>query len=318
MIKDPDLLRTAAVLLSTLVLISCGLDPTASPPSSTSETREEPPAPTLTLSSPSEVTPTPSSPAERPTAAATSDPEEALTLWTTRGILPGKALKIRQGPDSDATVSGLIPAGAVSILAGEEPIPGDQGSWLRVTYRDQSGWAPTEHLARQKGTLPEDIVQHSLQVLELIEDNDLQALTNHIHPSSCLRFSPYPYLQPEDQVVCPPQIRELKSQPEPVLWGRFDGSGKPINMTYGAYYDQFIYDQNYLKAPVIGLNQAVSTGNAPNNIPEVYPGAVFIEYHFPGIDPQYGGLDWRSLRLVYQQIDSTWYLTAIVHGEWTI
>jgi len=28
---------------------------------------------------------------------------------------------------------------------------------------------------------------------------------------------------------------------------------------------------------------------------------MVVEYHFPGIDPQYGGLDWRSLRLVFQQ-----------------
>jgi len=43
-----------------------------------------------------------------------------------------------------------------------------------------------------------------------------------------------------------------------------------------------------------------------------------VEYHFPGIDPQYGGLDWRSLRLVFQQSGGEWYLVGIIHDQWTI
>jgi hypothetical protein len=45
---------------------------------------------------------------------------------------------------------------------------------------------------------------------------------------------------------------------------------------------------------------------------------MMIEYYFPGFDPQYGGLDWRSIRLVFVQHGMDWYLTAIIHGEWTI
>jgi hypothetical protein len=45
---------------------------------------------------------------------------------------------------------------------------------------------------------------------------------------------------------------------------------------------------------------------------------VTIEYYFSGFDPQYGGMDWRSLRLVFIKDSNNWYLAAIVHGEWTI
>jgi hypothetical protein len=43
-----------------------------------------------------------------------------------------------------------------------------------------------------------------------------------------------------------------------------------------------------------------------------------MEYHFSGFEAQYEGMDWESLRLVFIQEDSTWYLVGIVHDEWTI
>ena len=43
-----------------------------------------------------------------------------------------------------------------------------------------------------------------------------------------------------------------------------------------------------------------------------------MEYHFPGIDPKFEGMDWRSLRLVFEQKNCTWYLVGIIHAQWTI
>ena len=52
---------------------------------------------------------------------------------------------------------------------------------------------------------------------------------------------------------------------------------------------------------------------------KILPGrAMVVEYHFPGFDPQYGGLDWASLRLVFQEFEGRWVLVGIIHDEWTI
>jgi len=59
-------------------------------------------------------------------------------------------------------------------------------------------------------------------------------------------------------------------------------------------------------------------GNTINNIAEVYPQAITIEYHFEGFDPQFVGLDWRSLLLVLVEKEGAWCLVAVVHDEWTI
>jgi hypothetical protein len=44
---------------------------------------------------------------------------------------------------------------------------------------------------------------------------------------------------------------------------------------------------------------------------------MIVEYYFPGFDPQYGGMDWRSLKLVFSQADGSWNLAGIIHDEWT-
>ena len=102
------------------------------------------------------------------------------------------------------------------------------------------------------------------------------------------------------------------------MWGHYDGSGEPIELNFNDYYERFIYDADFANPQVIGNDVAVSYGNAIDNTKEIYPNSHFIELHFKGLDPKYEGMDWRSLKLVFEQEDGKWYLVAIVHGEWTI
>jgi hypothetical protein len=37
-----------------------------------------------------------------------------------------------------------------------------------------------------------------------------------------------------------------------------------------------------------------------------------------GFDPEYEGMDWRSLRLVFEKKNDIWYLVGIIHDQWTI
>ena len=66
------------------------------------------------------------------------------------------------------------------------------------------------------------------------------------------------------------------------------------------------------------FQQGIGQGNSINNIAQIYPSAVTVEYHFEGFEEEYAGLDWRSLRLVFEASGGTWYLVGIVHDEWTI
>ena len=55
-----------------------------------------------------------------------------------------------------------------------------------------------------------------------------------------------------------------------------------------------------------------------NNIKEAYPNGQFVEFHITGLEPKYEGIDWRSLKLVFEDVNGTLYLVGIIHSEWTI
>lgn len=156
------------------------------------------------------------------------------------------------------------------------------------------------------------------QAVEALRDRDLAQLAGMVHPVKGVRFSPYAFVRDEDLVFLPDQLAGALDDPTVYVWGVFDGSGEPIEMTFAAYYERFVYDQDYANAEQIGYNQRIGMGNTIDNSLEYYPGASVVEFHFSGFDPAYGGMDWRSLRLVFQREGDTWYLTGIIHDEWTI
>lgn len=69
---------------------------------------------------------------------------------------------------------------------------------------------------------------------------------------------------------------------------------------------------------MIGINNIIGKGNTTNNISEAYPQGQFVEFHFTGFNPEYAGIDWSSLRLVFEELDGTLYLVGIIHSQWTI
>lgn len=163
-----------------------------------------------------------------------------------------------------------------------------------------------------------DIVSTSLEVLELIKDKNYEELADHIHPEKGVRFSPYFFVDPANhQVLTPQQVEDLSQNSALINWGTFDGTGDTISLNFNDYYDRFIFDHDYTSAPLTGINIPVGVGNIMDNVSIEYPDGEFMEYHFTGFDPQYEGMDWRSLRLVFEESNGTLYLVAIVHGEWT-
>lgn len=102
------------------------------------------------------------------------------------------------------------------------------------------------------------------------------------------------------------------------LWGHYDGTGDEIRLTPSEYYGRFIYSEDFKNAPQVGYNEVLSFGNMLENQFEVYESPIVVEYYFPGFDPDYEGLDWKSLRLVFEQYEDDWKLVGIIYNQWTI
>lgn len=164
-----------------------------------------------------------------------------------------------------------------------------------------------------------DIKDIATKVINVIKDKDMERLSEFVHPEDGVRFSPYGYVDVEnDLVFAASDVRKLLSDSTLYAWGSYDGTGDPIELTFEDYYKKFIYDVDFANAEQIGYNEILGHGNTLENSAEVYKDSTIVEYHFPGFDPQYEGLDWRSLRIVFEKVNDTWYLVGIIHDEWTI
>lgn len=156
------------------------------------------------------------------------------------------------------------------------------------------------------------------QVMTLLKNKDFEKLAEFAH-SKGVTFSPYAYVdRQKDITLSKQQLRDGFKDDTLYRWGEFDGSGKPISMNFEKYYKTFIYTSDFAAAPWVGYNQSKSEGNTLNNATSQYKGAVIVEYYFDGVHPDYAGMDWESLRLVFQQEGNTWVLSGIIHDQWTI
>jgi cell division protein FtsB len=159
----------------------------------------------------------------------------------------------------------------------------------------------------------------ALTVVNLLKDKDYAALSNYIHPTKGVRFSPYANVRiPGDIVMSAAQVAAFAGDSSTYAWGSLDGSGLPIEMIPSEYYSKFIYDVDFANPNMLGINNAIGKGTTPNNIDTAYPGDDFIEFHFTGFDPQFSGMDWKSLRLVFEDAGGTLFLVGIIHAQWTI
>lgn len=152
-----------------------------------------------------------------------------------------------------------------------------------------------------------------------IQQQNYAALAACVHPSRGVAFTPYSTVDPNvDLTFTPDQIKALPQDKTVYTWGIEDGRGDPIQMTAMDYFARYVYDADYTQASEIGIDRVMTGGNALENLAEAYPGCRYVDFSIPSADPVNDGLDWSSLKLVFQLENNTWYLVGIVHGEWTI
>ena len=161
------------------------------------------------------------------------------------------------------------------------------------------------------------ILARSKQVLTALKNKNLTALASFVHPVKGVRFSPYGNIDTErDLTFRRKDVLKLNRLPA-YVWGQADGSGDDIKLNFNGYHKRFVYDADFARAPVVSYNKIAKQGNTIVNIKEAYPNARFVEYHFPGTKKN-DGMDWRSLRLVFEKSGANWFLVGVSHDQWTI
>jgi hypothetical protein len=175
-------------------------------------------------------------------------------------------------------------------------------------------------LPQTNSSLPQktNLLELSNDILIILKNKDFSRLIEYIHPDLGVRFSPYTFIDTlKDQKLTKVQIIEYSKSNKKILWGYYDASGEPIRYDINKYFNKFVYDVDFLKKSKKSFNEIISSSTTTNNMQEIYVGFDFTEFLFPGSDPELGGMDWKSLKLVFKKKDNRNYLVGIIHDQWT-
>lgn len=278
--------------------------PTAVPPTAT----PLPPSPT-----PVPPTPVPPTPTPVPT------PAPVTGVWhMVVNVEPNDVLNVRSAAGINHPVVGTLLPYAPNVLVTGPAQPVGPSRWVPITYGSISGWVNAGYLARQEGLADIEAIEAGYHVVRALRDRNVLRLSQLAHPTQGVLFAPEGHVYPAEHLTfTAAQIAAGLGDPTVYNWGGHPATGDPILKTFADYLAQNVYDKPYFDPDVVGLNEVVSLGNTIVNIGDVFPGATVIEYHFPGFDPQYTGLDWASLRIALQKQGANWYLVAVSNDYWT-
>ena len=161
----------------------------------------------------------------------------------------------------------------------------------------------------------EYLLMLGIQVLEILKNEDWGAMGHMTHPTRGVTFSPYGYVDEDTALTFfPGDVAGFDYFTETFIWGEYDGSANPIEMTFQEYYDTFIISADY---SMVAVDQIVRT-NLLSNLYIFGNGGGYIEFYFPGIPGELQDFTWASLRLVFADYEGDLYVIAIVHDQWTI
>jgi len=158
-------------------------------------------------------------------------------------------------------------------------------------------------------------------ILKLVESADFVSLSECIHETSGLGFSPYSRNLSKLFITRfqRDEVADFGSDDTRYLWGYYDGIGSPIRLTPKDYFARFVYDMDFdTKAEKSFLNSNALRKNADfRAVYHAYPDSSFVHYHFEGTE-EVAFIDFRDLILIFSEFHGVWYLVGLAHGQSTI
>lgn len=154
-------------------------------------------------------------------------------------------------------------------------------------------------------------------ILFLLKKRNYSRLSKFVSPHRGVRFSMYAHVTVKtDKVFTKADFDKYLSSDMVFTWGERDGSGDRFTATLRNYLSQWVFAADYSEGR-FSYNKFLVEGNSQNNLEKIYVKDVFTENYLPGT-AQNSFMDWKVLRLVFEEIQGKYYLVAIVNDQWTI
>lgn len=202
-------------------------------------------------------------------------------------------------------------------------VDGNHLSYLTNYLVSTDGTVLREYMPENVSSASAEVESAGRALLESMAAGDFTAVAQWAGVNG-VTFTPYSAVDfNTDRTVSGEQLAAFGTDETVYTWGSYDGSGEPMALTCQEYWDLFVWNTDYTAAPDVSINQVVQQGNSPENVSAAYgcdpdSGCMFVEYHFDGLDSQYGGADWCALKLVFQKQSGAWKLIGVIHSEMTM
>lgn len=176
----------------------------------------------------------------------------------------------------------------------------------------------TRSVAPREDATPLPVEDVASVVLQALKEKDWETVADYVHSSQGVCFTPEVYVSDKDQTLMADQLRSADVRNKKRNWGDMYGeeTGSKLQ-TLDEYYSRYIMDVDFTKAEEVNFNKDVQRGNSINNARTAFEAPYIVEYYIPGVNPDFGGMDWRSLRLVFGKDGNGWGLVGVIHGAWT-
>ena len=162
----------------------------------------------------------------------------------------------------------------------------------------------------------EDLMRLASGVADCLAREEYDTLAEYVHPVYGLVFSPYSTVNlGSNQCFTPQRVAVADRDKTVYVWGIKYGSDEPIQLTAKQFLSEILYDRDYARAPVMGFDTVLRSGNALENVTVAFPEAHFVDLCFPSSSAD--AADWRILRLVFEDWQGSMRLSALIHSEYT-
>lgn len=170
----------------------------------------------------------------------------------------------------------------------------------------------------QKSSSQEMIVkQMNDDLLQAIKLGNYGTFSDFIHPEKGVRFSMYAFVnRNEDKHFSKADFQKYFPAKTIFTWGSRDGTGEIYQATIDSYFKKWVFKKDFTQSKY-SFNTFQGNGNSLNNLKEIYPDADFTENYIAGSE-KYSGMDWNSLRFVFEKFEGKYYLVAVINDEWTV
>lgn len=171
--------------------------------------------------------------------------------------------------------------------------------------------------SRTKITKDQALKKINEDIIQALKDKNFKKFAEFIHPEKGVRFSMYAFVNPkEDKKFSKADFIRYQPTKTLFIWGTMDGTGDLYRANIHDYLADWVYSKDFATAQV-SLNEFQGKGNSLNNVKEIYPNADFTENFMKGSEAN-SGMDWKCLRLIFEEFQGKYYLIGVVNDQWTI